>query len=78
MELNIMEIGKMINRKDLDKKNGKMELFKKDNINLVKSKEKAHSFGAMTALMKEILIKIIFMELENMFGKTGAYIKDNG
>lgn len=74
----MLEIGKMINKKDMVKKNGKMEHFIKVVINQVKNKEKGYLFGETIAHLKENLKKIIFMGKGNMYGKMEESMKENG
>jgi hypothetical protein len=47
MELNMRVIGLKINNMVMAEKCGPMELFMKDNMKMVKKKEKANLFGVM-------------------------------
>ena len=78
MELNMMENGKMINKKDMGNKNGKMEQFIKEVISKVKNKEKVPLYGEMIVHMKVISMIIIFMVMGNMYGKMEEFIKEIG
>ena len=53
MELNMRVIGLKINNMVMAEKCGPMELFMKDNMKMVKKKEKANLFGLIVPLMKE-------------------------
>ena len=45
---------------------GPMEVFMKDNMKIVKKKEKANIFGVMVRLMKENLVIIIYTVIFNI------------
>ena len=60
MELNMRVIGLKINNMVMAEKCGPMEVFMKDNMKIVKKKEKANIFGVMVRLMKENLVIIIY------------------
>jgi len=60
MELNMRVIGLKINNMVMAEKCGPMEVFMRDNIKMVKKKEKANLFGVMVPLMKENLVIIIY------------------
>ena len=60
MELNMRVIGLKINNMVMVEKCGPMELFMKDNMKMVKKKERANLFGVMVPLMKENLVIIIY------------------
>ena len=64
---------KMINRMDMEKNPGKMEVIMKAILLMVKKKEKVSLFGLMALLMKVILKITLLMEKESIFGK----IKEN-
>lgn len=49
----MLETGKMISNKGMERKNGKMELFIRENTNLVKNKVKELLYGVMTAHIQE-------------------------
>ena len=55
MEQNMKDFGKMINRKEKEKKFGLMEIHMKGNILVEISKEKENLYGVMDLFMKEIL-----------------------
>ena len=78
MGLNILETGKMISNKDMGSRNGKMELFIRENINLVKNKVKELLYGVMTAHIQENSLKIIFMARVCTFGRTEGSLMVNG
>ena len=66
MELNMRVIGLKINNMVMAEKCGPMELFMKDNMKIVKKKEKANIFGVMVRLMKENLVIIIYTVIFNI------------
>lgn len=68
----------MINNKDMENKDGRTVHFIKESINQVKSKEKVHLFGEMTAPIKDNSNRTTFMEKVNMFGKMVGFSKGNG
>ncbi len=61
MGLNMKVIGKKINKKDMEQKLGQTELDMKDNIKMVKKKEKDNLNGLMDLNLLEIFPKMIFM-----------------
>ena len=66
MELNMRVIGLKINNMVMAEKCGPMELFMKDNMKMVKKKERANLFGVMVPLMKENLVIIIYTVIFNI------------
>jgi hypothetical protein len=66
MELNMRVIGLKINNMVMAEKCGPMEVFMKDNMKIVKKKEKANIFGVMVRLMKENLVIIIYTVIFNI------------
>ena len=55
MGLSMKDNGKMINKKELEKKDGWMVLGMKENIKMEKRMEKENFIGLMVQIMKEIL-----------------------
>jgi len=78
MELNIWDIGKMINRMGMVKKYGQMALVMKDNIKMAKSMAKELLNGLMVLYILENSIKIIYMVEENINGRTTENMLGNG
>ena len=66
MELNMRVIGLKINNMVMAEKCGPMEVFMKDNMKIVKKKEKANIFGVMVRLMKDNLVIIIYTVIFNI------------
>jgi len=66
MELNMRVIGLKINNMVMAEKCGPMEVFMKDNMKIVKKKEKANLFGLIVPLMKENSVIIIYMVIFNI------------
>ncbi len=66
MELNMRVIGLKINNMVMAEKCGPMELFMKDNMKMVKKKEKANLFGLIVPLMKENSVIIIYTVIFNI------------
>ena len=69
MELNTLDIGKMISKMEKAKKYGQIVLVIKDNIKMEKKMEKEHLSGQMDLFMLGNSFKIIYKELVNIFGK---------
>ena len=59
-------IGLKINNMVMAEKCGPMEVFMKDNMKIVKKKEKANIFGVMVRLMKDNLVIIIYTVIFNI------------
>ena len=59
-------IGLKINNMVMAEKCGPMEEFMKDNMKIVKKKEKANIFGVMVRLMKENLVITIYTVIFNI------------
>lgn len=78
MGLSMLDNGRMTNKKAMGKKNGKMVLIIRVNIEVEKNKEKGLLFGVMIVLMKVILCRTTFMGRANICGKMEEYMKDNG
>jgi len=85
MELNMRVIGLKINNMVMAEKCGPMELFMKDNIKMVKKKERPNLFGVMVPLMKENLRIMLYTVIFNINSKIiiniigkGEYIWSNG
>ena len=78
MEQNIMEIRKMINKRDMDNKNGKMGHYIEVTIYKVKSKGKEFLYGVMIVRMKENFGKTIYMAKVSIPGKMEEFIKETG
>ena len=63
---------------DLELKPGQMVQDMKANIRKEKNKEKENLFGQINLVMKEILLIIIFMDMENIFGQMEDNLKELG
>ena len=74
MERFMKENGWMINNMGLGLKLGQMELNLKVIIRKEKNMEKANFYGLTVLNMKVISLKIIFMEMEPMFGQMAENI----
>ena len=59
-------------------KYGLMELIIRENTMKAKNMEKEGLSSLMVQFMKVILIPMICMEMENTFGLTKEFMKDNG
>ena len=73
MEHNMKGIGKKINKKEMEKKNGLMVPVMKENIKKERNQDMGNLNGLMVVLMKEILRIIILMAKEHIHGE----IEDN-
>lgn len=78
MGLSMLDNGRMTSKRAMGKKNGKMVLIIKANIEVEKNKEKGLLFGVMIVLMKVILCRTTFMGRVNICGKMEEFMKDNG
>ena len=78
LELNMLANGLMIDKMEMGRSIGLIKLFISDSIKMEKNTVKANLCGLMTAHIKEISYKIIFMDMENINGRMAEYIKENG
>lgn len=75
---NMMEIGKMTCRMDLELKNGKMEQFSKEIFKKELKKVWENFNGTTVQNIKDNFNKICLMEKDNIFGLMEKNIEDNG
>lgn len=72
------EDGNRISLKDMELSNGEMAIDIKGTLRMGWSKAKAHMFGQMDQVIKEIGIMVKFMEMEHISIVMEGFMKDNG
>jgi len=78
MEPNILEIGKMINKKDSEKKYGQMVLNTKDLMFKERNKVMVNSSGLIVLNTKDNFKITIFTDKEFIHGLMEEHTKENG
>lgn len=78
MGQSILANGKMINRKAMAKKNGKMVPTIGETTDQAKNKEREYLYGAMIAHMKVSFLKITYMAKVSICGKMVECTMANG
>lgn len=72
------EIGLMISSKVKGRRLGKMDHLMKENIQMVKSKEKEFSSGAMATCILVISLTTKWMAMVCIIGRVERFMMDNG